>query len=62
MIFLPKSPVSVQDESLVFLGLALRGAQTDGFSNGVSKSLIYELVRLVRELGLCKKHNVKLNM
>ena len=62
MILLPKSPVFVQDESLVFLGLALRGEQTDGFSDGVSKSLVYELVLLVRELGLCKKHNLKLIM
>ena len=44
------------------LGTALRGARSDNFSNGQGKSLLYEAVRLVRVHGLCKTHNIQLNM
>ena len=52
----------MKDERLLMLGTALRGAQSDDFANGQGKSLIYEIVRLVRMQGLCSFHNVQLNM
>ena len=42
----------MKDERLLTLGTALSGAQSDDFANGQGKSLIYEIVRLVRMQGL----------
>ena len=33
-----------------------------GFTNGQSKSVMYELVGLVRQYCLCDKHNLRLNV
>ena len=52
----------MKDERLLMLGTALRGAQADNYTNGQGKSLLYEIVRLVRMHGLCSGHNVQLNM
>ena len=44
------------------LGCALKGARRDGFANGQAKSLMYELVRLIRVHGICKAHRLQLNV
>ena len=41
---------------------SLRGALRAGFSNGQAKSVVYDLVTLVRQNCLCDKHNLALNM
>ena len=46
----------LQDEQLLPLVYAYNAAMKDKFRNGVSKTLLYELVRLVRFAALCPRH------
>ena len=51
-----------QDGRLRKLGNALRGAYMYGFTNGLSKALIWQMVDLVVSEGLCDKHQLKIHV
>ena len=52
-----------QDPQLRKLGNAVRGgACIYGFTDGLSKSVIWRMVDLVMEEGLCEKHQIRIHM
>ncbi len=53
---------SPYDRRLHLLATSIRGAVRNSFSNGQSKSIMYDLVSLVRTSGLCDDHNIRFNV
>ena len=51
-----------QDRRIHILATSVRGAMKCGFTNGHSKSVIYDIVALVRQYGLCDRHNLRLSV
>ena len=51
-----------QDRRLHLLSTSIRGAMRCGFTNGKSKTVMYDIVALVRQNCLCDKHNLRLNV
>ena len=54
--------IIMKDERLLLLGTALRGARAENFAKGQSNCLVYKLVHLVRQYGLCQPHLLQLDV
>ena len=52
----------VKPPLLFKLGGAAKGAQLHGYTNGLSKALIWRMVDLVIDNWLCPKHQSSINM
>lgn len=52
----------LQEGRLRKLGYALRAAHLYGFTNGLAKAVIWRMVDLVMDEGLCEKHQMRMHV